>query len=98
MENRAKRQGVVRAMALSDHWRCVSTPRWVRTSANEALLHRSADWPRERPGIVRQPLPLTWDALCRSKPMPTVATASPGKGSRSRTGATTMPACAGAGA
>ena len=63
-----------------------------------ALLHRSADWPRERPGVVRQPLPLTWDALCRSKPMPTVATASPGKGSRSRTGATTMPACVSAGA
>ena len=23
------RAGVVRAMARSDHWRCVSTPRWV---------------------------------------------------------------------
>ena len=40
--------------------------------------------------------PLTWDALCRSKPMPTVATASPGRDSRSRTGASTTPACAGA--
>ena len=33
-ENKASRQGVVRAMARSDHWRCVSTPRWRRTSAN----------------------------------------------------------------
>ena len=28
----ASRQGVVRAMARSDHWRWVSTPRWSRTS------------------------------------------------------------------
>ena len=32
MENRASRHGVVRAMALSDHCRCVSTPRCVRAS------------------------------------------------------------------
>jgi hypothetical protein len=32
IENRASRQGVVRAMALSDHCRCVSTPRWARAS------------------------------------------------------------------
>ena len=62
-----------------------------------ALLHRSADWPRERLGV-GQPLSLTWDALCRSKPMPTVATAFPGRGSRSRTGAITTPACVSAGA
>ena len=31
-ENSASRQGVVRAMARFDHWRCVSTPRWVRVS------------------------------------------------------------------
>ena len=31
-ENRPSRMGVVRAMARSDHWRWVSTPRWVRTS------------------------------------------------------------------
>ncbi len=31
-ENRPSRQGVVRAMALSDHCRWVSTPRWSRTS------------------------------------------------------------------
>ncbi len=32
-ESRASKQGVVRAMARSDHWRCVSTPRCRRTSA-----------------------------------------------------------------
>ena len=32
IENSASRQGVVRAMARSDHWRWVSTPRWSRTS------------------------------------------------------------------
>ncbi len=32
IENRASRQCVVRAMALSDHCRCVSTPRWARAS------------------------------------------------------------------
>jgi len=31
-ENKPKRAGVVRAMARSDHWRWVSTPRWARTS------------------------------------------------------------------
>ena len=31
-EKRPSRTGVVRAMARSDHWRWVSTPRWVRTS------------------------------------------------------------------
>ena len=31
-EKSPSRAGVVRAMARSDHWRCVSTPRWVRTS------------------------------------------------------------------
>src|SRR5215213_3254074 len=30
IENSASRQGVVRAIALSDHWRWVSTPRWSR--------------------------------------------------------------------
>ena len=44
-----------------------------------ALLHRSADWQRERPRLLRQPLPLTWDTLCRSKPMPIAAVASPAK-------------------
>lgn len=32
-ENSARRHGVVRAIALSVHCRCVSTPRWRRTSA-----------------------------------------------------------------
>ena len=32
MENKARRAGVVRRMALSDHWRWVSTPRCARTS------------------------------------------------------------------
>src|SRR3954452_24845427 len=32
-ENKPSRAGVVRAIALSDHWRCVSTPRCLRTSA-----------------------------------------------------------------
>src|SRR3954468_11521337 len=32
-ENKPSRAGVVRAMALSDHWRCVSTPRGLRTAA-----------------------------------------------------------------
>src|SRR3982750_3487374 len=32
-ENRPRRTGVVRSMALSDHCRWVSTPRWRRTSA-----------------------------------------------------------------
>src|SRR3954468_4157665 len=31
-ENSPSKQGVVRAMARSDHWRWVSTPRWSRTS------------------------------------------------------------------
>src|SRR3954464_4644467 len=31
-ENSPSKQGVVRAIALSDHWRWVSTPRWSRTS------------------------------------------------------------------
>ena len=31
-EKSPSRAGVVRVMARSDHWRCVSTPRWVRTS------------------------------------------------------------------
>jgi len=31
-ENNPKRAGVVLAIAKSDHWRWVSTPRWVRTS------------------------------------------------------------------
>ena len=31
------------------------------------------------PGVGRQPLPLTWEALRRSKPIPTIVTASPGK-------------------
>ena len=31
-EKRPSRTGVVRAMARSDHWRWVYTPRWVRTS------------------------------------------------------------------
>ena len=29
---RPSRTGVVRAMAAADHWRRVSTPKWVRTS------------------------------------------------------------------
>src|SRR5215210_3635580 len=29
-ENSPSKQGVVRAIALSDHWRWVSTPRWSR--------------------------------------------------------------------
>src|SRR4051794_14722404 len=32
IENSASRQGVVRAIALSDHCRCVSTPRCARAS------------------------------------------------------------------
>ena len=32
IENSPSRQGVVRAIAWSDHWRWVSTPRWSRTS------------------------------------------------------------------
>src|SRR5829696_8503367 len=32
-ENKASRDGVVRAMARSDHWRWLSTPRWRRTPA-----------------------------------------------------------------
>ena len=33
--------GVVRAIALSDHWRCVSTPRWARVSAKvTSTCHR----------------------------------------------------------
>lgn len=32
VENRASRQGAVRAIAMSDRCRCVSTPRWARTS------------------------------------------------------------------
>ena len=31
-QKRPRRTGVVRAMARSDHWRWVSTPRWVLTS------------------------------------------------------------------
>ena len=34
IENKASRHGVVRATALSDHWRYVSTPRCARTSWN----------------------------------------------------------------
>src|SRR4029434_10950128 len=33
-ENRANRLGVVRAIAWSDHWRWVSSPRWARLSSN----------------------------------------------------------------
>jgi hypothetical protein len=34
IENIANRPGVVPAMAQSDHCRCVSTPRWARSSSN----------------------------------------------------------------
>jgi hypothetical protein len=37
IENSASRQGVVRAMALSDHCRCVSTPRCARASQDSDL-------------------------------------------------------------
>src|SRR4029453_9425127 len=33
-ENSPNRTGVVRAMARADHWRGVSSPRWVRASSH----------------------------------------------------------------
>jgi phosphatidylserine/phosphatidylglycerophosphate/cardiolipin synthase-like enzyme len=33
IEKRPSRTGVVRRIALSDHWRWVSTPRWARVSS-----------------------------------------------------------------
>ena len=37
--------GAVRAMARSDHRRCVSTPRWVRTSSKVVSMRRRRDEP-----------------------------------------------------
>ena len=37
-ENSPSKAGVVRAIAGSDHWRWVSTPRWRRTSASRASV------------------------------------------------------------
>ena len=40
-----ERQGVVRAIAWSDHWRRVSTPRWSRTSRPFDRLRSNFDLP-----------------------------------------------------
>src|ERR687894_2028044 len=47
IENSANRQGVVRAIALSDHCRWVSTPRWSRTSAEGDLQLPSPEEPAD---------------------------------------------------
>src|SRR3954469_25069973 len=42
-ENSANKSGVVRWIAKSDHWRCVSTPRWRRASSKvTSPAHRIA--------------------------------------------------------
>ena len=49
MENRASRHGVVRAMALSDHRRCVSTRRRARTSWTVTSTRQRRDGPGDDP-------------------------------------------------
>ena len=58
-EKSPSRAGVVRAMARSDHWRCVSTPRWVRTSwkvtsSCQRSTNRSRIWPFQDLSRVRR--------------------------------------------
>src|SRR6516225_2163512 len=51
IENKPSRTGVVRRIALSDHWRWVSTPRWARTSANvTSTCHLLTNHARISPG------------------------------------------------
>src|ERR1700751_3647164 len=51
IENNPSRTGVVRRIALSDHWRWVLTPRWARTSANvTSTCHLLTNHARISPG------------------------------------------------
>src|SRR3974377_2198723 len=51
IENKPSRTGVVRRIALSDHWRWVSTPRGARTSANvTSTCHLLTNHARMSPG------------------------------------------------
>ena len=49
-ENSPSSAGVVRAIARSDHWRCVSTPRWARTSWNVVSTRQRETEPAENFG------------------------------------------------
>jgi hypothetical protein len=64
-ENNPSRAGVVRRMARSDHWRCVSMPRWTRTSWNVvSTRHRETNHPRISSGVASRSVQRNADGLC----------------------------------
>src|SRR5262245_51958408 len=52
MENRPSSAGVERKIALSDHWRWVSTPKCARTSSNEWATYCPPTLPQRSDGQV----------------------------------------------